>query len=291
MRRMYFIGVSTGQSSIQRIFPKWASLAGVRDAELVGIDIPIGAGPEIYRSHISQILADTEADGALVTTHKVDVYRHARDLFAILDDDAATLGEISCIVRRDGQLHGSTPDVLTTGLAFDALIAERPFRGNVLIMGAGGAGIALAVNLSREHPSAQVTLTDISTARLEQVRRSTPARVEPVANAEDHDRLLSAIPPGSVIVNATGMGKDRPGSPISHAAVFPTGSIAWDLNYRGELKFLEQARQQGIHAVDGWECFLHGWSQTMSRVYGFSLRAELFAAMRREAESVRAASS
>jgi len=291
MRRMFFIGVSTSQSSIQTIFPKWASLAGIRDAELVGIDIPIGAGPEIYRSRVSAILGDTEADGGLVTTHKVDVFRHAGDLFAELDDDAAALGEISCIVRREGQLHGSTPDVLTTGLAFNALIAERPFRGNVLIMGAGGAGSALAVNLSREHPAAQVTLTDISAARLDHVRQLTPARVELVGNADDHDRLLSAMPSGSVIVNATGMGKDRPGSPISHAAVFPSGSIAWDLNYRGELMFLQQARRQGIQAVDGWECFLHGWSQTMSRVYGFSLTAELSAAMRREAESVRAATS
>jgi shikimate dehydrogenase len=291
MRRMYFIGVSTSQSSIRALFPKWAALAGLCDAELVGVDIPVGSEPAIYRSHVSTILGDFESDGALVTTHKVDVYRHARDLFAELDADAAALGEISCIVRRGGQLHGSTPDVLTTGLAFKALIDERPFRGQVLIMGAGGAGIALAVNLHREHPSAHVTLTDISVERLQQARLLTAARVERVARAEDHDCLLGAMPQGSIIVNATGMGKDRPGSPISPSARFPPGSIAWDLNYRGELSFLAQARQQGARAADGWECFLHGWSQTMSRVYRFSLTSELFAAMRREVEALRPASS
>ena len=47
-----------------------------------------------------------------------------------------------------------------------------------------------------------------------------------------------------MVVNATGLGKDSPGSPISDAATFPNGGIAWDFNYRGELLFLEQALSQ-----------------------------------------------
>ena len=46
-----------------------------------------------------------------------------------------------------------------------------------------------------------------------------------------------------MVVNATGLGKDSPGSPISGAAIFPDGGIAWD-NYRGDLLFLEQASSQ-----------------------------------------------
>ena len=33
----YFIGVTTGQSSIMRVFPKWAELLGL-DAQIKGID-------------------------------------------------------------------------------------------------------------------------------------------------------------------------------------------------------------------------------------------------------------
>ena len=63
------------------------------------------------------------------------------------------------------------------------------------------------------------------------------------------------------------MGKDRPGSPLSHHVVFPEHSIAWDLNYRGERLFLKQAQLQRqtrrltIH--DGWLCFMHGWTQAL----------------------------
>ena len=40
---MYFIGVTTGQSSIMRIFPIWAKALGL-DACIKGIDITLHAG-------------------------------------------------------------------------------------------------------------------------------------------------------------------------------------------------------------------------------------------------------
>ena len=121
----------------------------------------------------------------------------------------------------------------------------------------------------------------------ESLRTLTPARTVHVSGAEDHDRLLEAMPPGSLVVNATGMGKDRPGSPITPQARFPREAVAWDFNYRGKLRFLDYARAQGVRAVDGWEYFLHGWSQIMARVLGFDLTPELFAAMREAAAPLR----
>jgi shikimate 5-dehydrogenase len=135
------------------------------------------------------------------------------------------------------------------------------------------------VSLFRNHRPAEVIMTDISEVRLEEVRPLTPARCELVASAQDHDRLLGAMPRASLIVNATGMGKDRPGSPVTDQARFPADSIAWDFNYRGDLAWLDWARQQSIRTVNGWSYFLHGWSQVMSRVYGFELTPELFAGM------------
>ena len=59
-----------------------------------------------------------------------------------------------------------------------------------------------------------------------------------------NDAIMAALPPGSIVINATGMGKDRPGSPITDAGLFPRGGIAWEFNYRGELDFLHQALAQ-----------------------------------------------
>ena len=272
---MYFLGVTTAQSSIHMIFPKWTKIAGMDGTELCGIDIPVDAPSARYRDAVSAVLDDTQSWGGLVTTHKVHVYRHARDLFTDFDGDAERLGEVNCIVRRPGQLIGLATDTLTAGLSLGEIV-QRPFGGSVLIFGAGGAAVALADNLYRDHRPEEVILTDISRARIEQVRRLTGARCELVGSPLDHDRLVSTLPPGSLIVNATGMGKDRPGSPVTAAARFPVRSIAWDFNYRGELVWLDWARAQSVRAVDGWRYFLHGWSQVMARVYGFELTPELF---------------
>jgi len=276
---MYFLGVTTAQSSIRKIFPLWSSLAGIQGATLEGIDIPVGAAPAQHRAAVRAILDDPESAGGLVTTHKVSIFTHARDLFTAFDRDAETLGEVNCIVRRPRVLEGLATDTLTAGLALRAILGDAPPPPAVLILGAGGAAVALAVNLDRHFDVHNVILTDISAARIEHVRTLTAARCELVTSREDHDLLLASMPPGSLIVNATGIGKDRPGSPLTPGARFPARAIAWDFNYRGNLTFLDLARSQDIRAVDGWNYFLHGWSQVMSRVFGFDLTPVLFEQM------------
>ena len=49
--------------------------------------------------------------------------------------------------------------------------------------------------------------------------------------------MLAARPPHSLVVNASGLGKDRPGSPLPDGAPFPRHGVAWELNYRGERLF------------------------------------------------------
>jgi shikimate 5-dehydrogenase len=73
---------------------------------------------------------------------------------------------------------------------------------------------------------------------------------------EVNDELMGKLPPASVVINATGMGKDLPGSPITDQGLFPIGGVAWELNYRGELRFLHQALAQRaarqVRVEDGW---------------------------------------
>lgn len=73
---------------------------------------------------------------------------------------------------------------------------------------------------------------------------------------EFNDELMGKLPPASLVINATRMGKDLPGSPITDGGLFPIGGIAWELNYRGELRFLHQALAQRearqVRVEDGW---------------------------------------
>jgi shikimate 5-dehydrogenase len=65
------------------------------------------------------------------------------------------------------------------------------------------------------------------------------------------DELVTNARSGGLVVNATGMGKDRPGAPLSPSARFPAGAVVWELNYRGDLPLLAPARAQHVAVHDG----------------------------------------
>ena len=110
---------------------------------------------------------------------------------------------------------------------------------------------------------------------------SEQVKVEYVHNADpaENDRLMAEMPPGSLVVNGTGMGKDSPGSPVTDQGVFPERARVWELNYRGELDFLHQARRQeaarALFIEDGWRYFVHGWTCVIEEVFAVEMTPRL----------------
>ena len=130
----------------------------------------------------------------------------------------------------------------------------------------------------RNHPR-PILVSDRDPAKLEHMARfhstlktDSLLQYKHCPTPADNDALLAELPPRSLVVNATGLGKDAPGSPLTNAGRFPRGAIAWDLNYRGQLVFLEQARAQShVHAVDGWQYFIFGWSSVIADVFDLEI--------------------
>ncbi len=298
-RRMRFVGVSTASSSIMKVFPLWSDILGL-DAELVGLDVPLDAPPEAHREAVAEIQGDPACAGALVTTHKIAVFDAARDMFDEVDEFAASVGEISSIAVRGGRTLGAAKDPLTAGLALEEVLADDHFTAGaeVLCLGAGGAGTAIGWYLGRRRDlPARMTFVDTESTRLAHLRDvlrahapSVELRTLTVAEA-DLDGELAALPERSLVVNATGLGKDRPGSPLPATARFPERSVVWELNYRGSLEFLAQARAQeqerALTVVDGWRYFIHGWSQVVAEVFQLEMDPVLVARLAEAAESVR----
>ena len=300
---MEFIGVTTGSSSIMKVFPRWAQVLDLGEARLKGRDLPLGADPDLYRLAVEQIRSDPLSMGALVTTHKINLLAAARDLFDELDPYARLCEEVSCISKRDGRVIGHAKDPITAGRSLRALLGPGYFRrtgGEVLCLGAGGAGTAISVYLMGEqNPPGRIWMVDKSQESLDALRRvhgrlgRSSTGIEYVENADsaENDELLAGLPPGSLIVNATGMGKDVPGSPVTDSARFPERGVVWELNYRGELDFLRQARRQerarDLTVEDGWLYFLHGWSEVIAEVFHVELTPERFELLSAEAEAIR----
>jgi shikimate 5-dehydrogenase len=304
---MYFVGVHTQTSMIMNVFPRWAGALELGDCQLVGIDLLLHDRVERYRQVVRFIKEDPLSLGALVTTHKIDLLHAARDIFDQLDELASLMGEVSSISKSGGKLHGSAKDPITAGGALQTFLPDRHWersRADAFLMGAGGSSIALSWYLA--HPDrganrpARIFVSNRSPARLEEMKRihaahgmEVPVEYVLTPKPEDNDEVMRRLSPGSLVANATGLGKDAPGSPITDAAAFPEDGLAWDFNYRGDLLFLQQAwRQEAgrrLHVEDGWVYFLIGWLAVIGEVFGkaIPLRGPFFDQLRRIAEAGR----
>jgi shikimate 5-dehydrogenase len=286
---LYFIGVTTGKSSIMKVFPAWADFLGLKEAVIKGIDFKLHDDPAAYRAAVEFIRDDPLSKGALVTTHKIDLFAACKDLFDTIDPHAELMDETSCISKRGGRLVCHAKDPISSGLSIDGFLGDGYFArtgGDLFSMGAGGSTIALTWHLMRRSRGkdvpGRIVVSNRSQHRLDEIRRihegiesDVPVDYVLAPRPEDNDAVLAGLKPGSLVINATGLGKDAPGSPLSHAAVFPERAVAWDLNYRGDLVFLDQARAQqtsrSLQVEDGWTYFIHGWTQVIAEVFDIDI--------------------
>ncbi len=148
---MYFIGVTTGKSSIMKVFPKWSRELGL-GAVIKGIDFKPHSPAEAYREAVMFIKEDPLSLGALVTTHKIDLFRTCRDLFDYVDPYAEQLGEVSSISKKDGKLCAHAKDPISSGLALQKFVPEDfwgQYGGDVMLMGAGGSTLAMSIYFAK----------------------------------------------------------------------------------------------------------------------------------------------
>jgi shikimate dehydrogenase len=281
-----FLGVTTRASSITRIFPAWAQACDLNLA-LWCIDLPLASPAGSYRVLAEQLLEDRSVLGMVITSHKRAMYEAVCDLVVAADPYARAGREVSPLLADGRGLVADACDPRAVRLVLGELLGPRHWQDtatDALVLGSGGAGVAIALTLLTRRvgqglaaAAAQprrLVVTDIS------AQRSAAARelLQPFAGTsqlqvgtvdrEQTTRLLETLAPGSLVVNATGMGKDTPGSPIAPGAVFPQGARVLDANYRGARPFLWQAHAQaasrGLVVRDGWRYFVHGWTQALA---------------------------
>jgi len=199
------------------------------------------------------------------------------------------MGEVSSISKKDGRLCGGAKDPISSGLALEAFLPAGHWQKSgapAFLMGAGGSSVALCSYLGRKdhggnRPST-IFVSNRSEKRLREMeeinrRQGIDVKVEYVLTPkpEENDAVMRRLGRGALVANATGLGKDGPGSPLTDAAVFPEEGFAWDFNYRGDLAFLRQARAQEagrrLRVEDGWLYFIYGWLAVIAEVFHKSI--------------------
>jgi len=244
-KSFYFIGVTTTKSSIMKLFPLWMEALGYSEIKIYPCDLKIHDEPSNYMRAVAQIKYDDGCYGALVTTHKMDLYSAAKDMFEYFDPYALLLDEISCISKNNGRLEGHAKDPITSGASYDHFIEKGYYAktgANVLIFGAGGSSIATILHLINKKDKAdrpdKIIVINRSQPRLDHLYQilkkvKTDIKIELICNSDpkQNDKVMGSLPNYSLVINATGMGKDTPGSPITDDGLFPENGWAWEFNY------------------------------------------------------------
>lgn len=166
-----------------------------------------------------------------------------------LDETAVSVGAVNTVSIRNGKLYGFNTDMA----GFRDSVAEGlpgVALGNVVQLGAGGAGAAVAnALLSLGVGTLQLVDVDEDRARLlaeDLASRFISARII----ARTPDAVETAVADG--IVNATPIGMNgKPGMPIDEAAVAARHWVADIIYFPPETELLRLARQRGCRTING----------------------------------------
>jgi shikimate 5-dehydrogenase len=210
-------------------------------------------------------------------------------MFDYTDPYAEHLGEVSSLSKNNGKFCAHAKDPISSGQALEAFVPPgfwAEHGGEVLLLGAGGSSLAMSVYFAREEFAAnapkRITIANRSQPRLdsakailEKLKAGIEFRFVHGPAPGDNDALVAALPPYSLVVNATGLGKDAPGSPTTGVVSYPQNALVWEINYRGNLIFMQQAKAQektkNLHVEDGWNYFIHGWTQVIAEVFHINI--------------------
>ncbi|WP_339908189.1 shikimate dehydrogenase [Symmachiella dynata] len=158
---------------------------------------------EVAPSDLAAAVSGAKAMGFrgfnLTIPHKVEVIQHLDRL----SEAAEKMGAVNCVIRDGDELIGENTD----GKGFVESLREvsDPQGQNVVILGAGGAARAIAIEMALAG-AAKFTIVNRSMERGEQltalIQAKTGAAVEFVHWTDDYD-----IPAGThVVINATSIG-------------------------------------------------------------------------------------
>ena len=285
------MGVDPAGSRAHKVYSRWACALGLPPI-LRTVSLPVGTAASAYRECVAGLSNDQNVLGVVITSHKTAIVDTAHDLIGGFTELAGRLREAGVLVRRQGALTADAPDVASSRRAVGILLSDARWAagdGDVIIFGAGGAGRALAYALSRDATALgvrSITLADCVIGKAAAVANAcASARLQIPVRAVDstprqNGTLLARSAAGTLIVNATGLGKDAPGSPVDDSVAFPSRAIVWDFNYRGERRFLRHARTSYAHrdlrVEDGRNYFVAAWTEALARIAGSTPTDELY---------------
>ena len=198
---------------------------------------------------IAELLNSAQRDGyrGVNVTHPFK--QAALEHLDHLSDAARAVGAVNTVVFQDGQRFGHNTDYWGFSEAFRQQLTDAT-RDRVLLMGAGGAGGAVA-NALLDNGVAHLAIFDPSTDAMTSLVRRLMDRVgtDRVSAAKD---LVREIETADGLVNASPVGMaSLPGSPVPSGLLQARHWVADIIYFPLETELLATARACGCQTMNG----------------------------------------
>jgi shikimate dehydrogenase len=177
--------------------------------------------------------------------HKVAVIESLDELA----ESARLIGAVNCAVRRDGRWIGENTD--GQGFLGSLRTLVEPAGQRVLILGAGGAARAIAVELALAG-AAELWVANRNLAKAAEIADLVNSQTSTGCTAVEWRQVLTVPAAATVVVNATSLGLPGSGEvPLSFDAI-PMGLVVCDvIPNPPDTSFLQRARQAAARTLDG----------------------------------------
>ncbi|WP_297081417.1 shikimate dehydrogenase [uncultured Demequina sp.] len=161
-----------------------------------------------------------------------------------LAPSAASIEAVNTVVLTGDRAVGHNTDVTAFAASIDEARDGRVL-GTTVLVGAGGAGAAVARAIAERQPT-RFVVADLDAGRAEALASATGAES---ASAQE---LAHLIPAADTVINATPLGMAaHPGSAVD-PALLRAGTLVVDIVYRPvETAFVRGARSRGCSVVTG----------------------------------------
>lgn len=219
---------------------------------------------ELERSQLGDFLGREDIGGLNVT---IPYKRTAMEFCDGIDPAAQAIGSVNTLIRRDGKLWGYNTDL--DGFLYMLRRAEITLSGKkVLILGSGGASLAVRAAAEREGAREIVT-----------VSRTGP---------DNYENLPVRHGDAQVLVNATpvGMWPDMDARPVDLAGLPALEAVADIIYNPGRTELLLQAEELGLRRAGGLSMLAAQAVRTEELFFGRSIpeaeTEKLIARLRRD---------
>lgn len=231
----------------------------MRAIALIGDPVAQSPSPAMHRAafmvtgldldYVAERVTADELPGAFARLRRdhvgLNVTRPLKEsIVPLLDEvrgDAADTGSVNTVTFRDGRSIGDSTD----GAGFLAALRRSgaPASRTALILGAGGAGLAVGAALRRS--GAEVT---IAARRVDRASAAADS-IGGQGIALDEPSIAGALAAADLLVNATPIA-DR--SPLPGTLMLHPGLTVFDLVYQPRVtRLLAAARELGCRTVEG----------------------------------------